>query len=511
MARSPAQHVRSALDAFWSGEALAALHRARDASDDGVPPSRSHGHWLVSEAASDALAEAAETGELTSKRAEALRAQVRAVQHALAVLPATAALRTALARARLASDEALDLPAAIARIARADDDQRRAGSAREIEHTLRPIALDYVAAHARAETPLLAAAGAVAGSAAAPAAARPSGLLIVSAFSPEALALDRPRDLPAVSWSEIATGFLAQTDAAADDAVRYCLRKLKLAKVNDWHALLRGLRAPELDSTSGARQRWLRASAWLRGLGFERELNARMRAETLQDGVLPFATTLALDVPRDLRVAQIAIDYGVISDVFASEAVARALGLALTAPALPSEHRWPIGATTAGAFGALALQLWGEREHLERVHHLTSAAAERAGRLAGTIALLWARACTAVALVDAAAAPGAQRRSEALAVALGRALCCEVPPGVAGLLGGNRVLARERALEALSALALHVALRERGDADWYRNPRSAEHLRSLAARGNALPPEAACQELGVGLDAAARRGIELVT
>ena len=71
-------------------------------------------------------------------------------------------------------------------------------------------------------------------------------------------------------------------------------------------------------------------------LGFERELSARVRAESAGDGALPFAETIALAVPRDVRVAQIAIDYGVISDVFAGEAVARALGLALTAPALPA-------------------------------------------------------------------------------------------------------------------------------------------------------------------------------
>jgi hypothetical protein len=64
------------------------------------------------------------------------------------------------------------------------------------------------------------------------------------------------------------------------------------------------------------------------------------------------------------------------------------------------------------------------------------------------------------------------------------------------------VFARDRALEALAALALHVALRERGDADWFRNPRSAEQLRvARAARsrrrlsgGLRLGPPRACDQ-----------------
>jgi hypothetical protein len=60
-------------------------------------------------------------------------------------------------------------------------------------------------------------------------------------------------------------------------------------------------------------------------------------------------------------------------------------------------------------------------------------------------------------------------------------------------------------------LALHVALRERCDHDWYRNPQSEELLRSACGRGNLLSPEALCEELGAPLARAAKRGVELVT
>jgi hypothetical protein len=58
---------------------------------------------------------------------------------------------------------------------------------------------------------------------------------------------------------------------------------------------------------------------------------------------------------------------------------------------------------------------------------------------------------------------------------------------------------------------MHVGLRERFDADWYRNPRSAELLRAACARGNSVPPEAVCGEFFAPLATAAARAVELVT
>jgi hypothetical protein len=236
-----------------------------------------------------------------------------------------------------------------------------------------------------------------------------------------------------------------------------------------------------------------------------------MRAEPNRSGALPIATVLMLAVPRDLRVAQINIDYGVASDVLAAEGVGRALGLSLVHSALPPELRWPLGAGVAGALGGLALQLWGDRDHLARVQGMSSAEAERVGRLASTLSLLQARAWTAIALTELTKTDEAQARLEAFAGSLGRALCCDLPPGVAGLLGANRVHARCRAQEVLAGLALHGALRNRFDADYYRNPRSAELLRSLCEQGNALSIEGLCGELATSLSVAAARAMELVS
>jgi hypothetical protein len=503
--------LRAALEEFLSGEEAARAQRLRDPSEDLEPRGRERGRWLASEAAREALEEAFESHALDEEEALWLRRQVEAVRHRLAVLAADARLRAALVRATLASGEPLDLPARLARLSCADDGRRRADGARELEHALRPIALEHVTAHTRAELPLRVARPVQAAAGGPAPSTRPGGLLIASAFSVESMSEPAPRDLPEEPWLASAAAFLGQTDAAAEDAVRHCVRASHPGKLVDWHLLLRGLRAPELDSTSGRKQRWQRAAAWLRGLGFERELQTRMRAEVDRGGALPVAQTIALAVPRDVRIAQIAIDYGVVSDVLACQGVGHALGLALRFAALPPELRWPEGASVEGAFGGLALQLWGERGHLVRVQGMSTAEAERVGRLSGTVALLWARAWVAIALASAGDADHAQAQLEALAVALGRALCCDLPPGIAGVLGANRVLARDRAQELLAGLALHGVLRERFDADWFRNPRSAELLRNACERGNALSAEGWCVELSTSLANAAARGVELVT
>ncbi|HMI94842.1 MAG TPA: hypothetical protein VK509_25890, partial [Polyangiales bacterium] len=440
-----------------------------------------------------------------------------AVRVALRAWPAAARLRARLATASVASGDSLRLSENLARVAGADDAQRRASAAREMEHALRPIALDHVAAFAQAEEPLLVArAPAVRapepGEPPPPPAPRAGGLLIVSLFAPDVIREHAPRDLPQLAELDSAARFLAGTDAAAQDAVERAVRGLGRHKPLPWHVLLRALRAPELDSESGRQQRWRRAASFLRTLGFDRELDARIRAEPDRGAALPFTTLVTLAPPRDVRTAQSPIDYGIASDVLAAEGVARALGLSLAHPALPPELRWPteLDPHPAGALGALALAVWGERTHLTRVHGLPAAAAERVGRAAGTFALLFARAQCALAIAPLADADGAQARLEALAESLGRALCCDVPLGVAGVLGADRMTARARALELLAGLALFTALRELCDEDWYRNPRSGELLRAGCARGHGTTPQAWCAELGTTLDAAVLQGEALV-
>jgi hypothetical protein len=509
-----AHALRSALQEYLVGEGAARLRKLRDPQDGGRNESRGRGLWLLSESAQQALQDARGNGELTDEEAHWLARHIIVARHSLEAHDADAQTREALRQASLGSGIDLDLPQLLARMASTNDESRRASSARELDAALQPIALLHVRAHAHAEAHLLVQrksptdAASTASQSAEPVA--PSRFLIVSPTSPEVLSAGK-RDFPEATWMPAAAAFLAETDAAADDAVRFSVRGLRSGNLIDWPVLLRGLRAPDLDSPSGARDRWRRAAAWLNILGFERELNARVRAEPARDAASPLPVSVLLDVPRDARVAQSAIDYGVASDLFAAEGVARALGNALVLPGMPVELRWPVGANPAGVLGALAQQLWGERPHLRRVQGMTESEAERVGRVAGTIALLSARVWTALSLVSLDADETLGARGEAMAAALSRALCCEVTPAVAGLLGANRVLCRVRAQHALGGLALHVALRERCDDDWYRNAESADFLRNGCGRGNLLSPAAWLEELGGSLLAAGRRGVELVT
>jgi hypothetical protein len=506
-----ARRLRVALEEFHSGLERARLGRAREPDDETSRPMTQAARWLFSEDAQEAWHEALESGEVSPAEAEWLRRHLRHVRYALAVNAASRTLGRAIARLTVPSGEGLDLRTQLARLAFADDERARALSARELDHALRAPAIEHVAAHARAEQPLL---EAVKPSAAADAAEhRPvstagSGLLIVSPYSPEALG-GPALDLPAEPWLEHAAAFLAETDAAAEDAVHYCLRAFKLGKPIPWHLLLRGLRAPELDSDSGRKQRWQRASAWLRSIGFERELQRRVRAEVDHAAVLPLPVNFLLAVPLDVRVSQMPLDYGVISDACAAEGVARALGFALCLPLAPELCR-PLGSSVSGVLGALGLQVWGERTHLQRVQHMPEAAAARVGRLSATLALLSARAAVAMSTAPVVDPEHARSGMEALAEPLSRALCCEIPPSIAGLLGANRVHSRARALEALAALALYGNLRERFDLDWFRNPRSAELLRAACERGNTLGPAELCAELAAPLSAASMRALELV-
>lgn len=463
--------------------------------------------WLSSDRAGEALEEAAGSGEIDPVQRAWMERQLALVRSMPALLRADAWLRDALAGLRLPSDEAFAWPGQWARLLRVDDERARASASRELEHALRPIAQAYVVGRARADAPL---AQLETGRPAPPApAAAPLGQLIVLALDVAVTQPGAPQ-LPVEDWLPSAAEFLARTDAAAEDAVRYCLRAFKLSKPIPWHLVLRGLRAPELDSSSAAKQRGARVSAWLHMLGFASELQGRMRGEPDPAAGLPYPLCLPLAIPRDVRVAQSTLDFGVASDVLAAHGVGRALGLATCQGALPPELRWPVGASTAGVVGALGLQLWGDRLHLQRVQGLSAAAAERVGRLAGTLALLVMRLFCALAEAPRVDPDRAQESLEALAEPVGRALCCEVPPSIAGLIGSAQLTHRAQALESLAALAAHAALRERFDADWFRNPRAGELLRAACERGNLLGPEAFCTELGTALSAAGGRGIELV-
>jgi hypothetical protein len=503
--------LREAIEAFHRAQGAADLGRAREPSAD-AEPSVPAVYRLLSNEGSDALAETRERGELTADELEWLGKQREGIRRMLAWGRVDRAARARLRATETITGGTLSLGEELSRIALTGDLRSREESCRALELVLRPLAETRASAQLRVESLDYVD---IARASAEEQAAQPkpaSSLLIVSMFEADALSPPR-RDLPELPWLAHARAFLEQTDAAADDAVRFLVRNVHARSSTGaipWHTLIGALRAYELDSEIGHQQRWLRTAAWLRGLGFEEAMSARLRAEPEHATELPIARVINLDVPRDVRLAQTPRNFGVVSDVCAAQAVARGLALALCHVALPAELRYPIGASTSGAIGMLGMLAWTDRTQLTRIQGMTATQADRIGRIGRSTVLLWARLAASLSLVPASEPERPEARLELACEAAGRALCVRIEPGIAGVLAPDRVSARVQAQEALAGLAVATAFRERLDADWFRNPRTGDLLNSLAQRGNRLSPEGLCSELGRTLGDASARAIELV-
>lgn len=505
--------LREAIEAFHRGEAAAELARARDPNEDFEPRSAGHALRLLSNEGSEALAEVRESGELPADESEWLGRQRAAVRVLLARARTERAARARLGQIETTTGGTLILGEEVSRIALTADLRSREETCRALEVVLRPLAEARAIAHLRLEGASYVELPREEKKDDAPKPAPVSSFLIVSAFDADVLTPPR-RDLAQHEWLKHAATFLEQTDAAADDAVRFLVRNVHARSSTGaipWHTLSGALRAYELDSEMGKRQRWLRVAAWLRKQGFEEAMGVRLRAETDEATALPLARALPLEVPRDIRLAQTPRDFGVLSDLSAAEAVTRALALSLTHVALPPELRYPIGANVPGVLGMIGALAWVDREQLVRVQGLTALQAERIARISSTALLLWVRLCVSLALMPASEPDQPEARLELLCEAMGRALCVRVEPGIAGVLAPDRLRARTYALEALTGLAAATAFRERLDSDWYRNPRTGDLLRGLAQRGNRLTPEGLCAELDRTTADAAQRAIELVS
>jgi hypothetical protein len=328
-----------------------------------------------------------------------------------------------------------------------------------------------------------------------PATTTPSGIQLPETAAPPSVA-DR------------ASEFLASTDDATREMTRWLVRPAAQSGTIPWYLLLRALRAPELDGLAKPARRLARVANGLRGLGFERDLNARVRGEVAEVSLEPRPRVIAISVPSDIRVAQSKLSFGVMSDVYAAHGVGHGLALALTSPALPDLLRRPTGAGIADLLGMTFMQLRADPEYLRR-ENLEPLWVEKLGRHAGILVLLEVRLQAALSLV-ASQPLGHKEWSQQLTAAVERALGVEVPPGLV-TLAAWATPPGSGAFEASAAgLAAHIALRERFDADWYRNPRVSEVLRGAATRGPALELSVVLDELGVSASVASRRAIELL-
>lgn len=489
---TPAEALRDAIEACHRAAAAARLQRWRDPSADDAPADAEHAEWLAREGADEARAEGLDSGEIDAEQHAWIERHAQAIARDRRLAVARRQLRADLREATLPGGEPLRLANELGALALSDDPLHRAETGRSLERAMALAARRFVHAHIaweRRDAP------------------KP-GLDFGGVYGARAVAADAP--VKKDELVEHAAAFLRDTADAAEDAVRWCVRGLGPGSPLPWHTLVRGLRARDLDAPQRARERFRHAARAFRRLGFEDDMNARMRAEVDRGGALPFATLACMQLPRDVRVAQTSADWGVVSDVCAASGVGRALGTSLALRTLPVELRWPLGACVPGAFGALASGLWADRTHLARVQGLTRPEAERVARVAGAFVLLTARFWTAVATSRAADNIDVDQRMELLAGALREALRCDVPPALAGLLAADLTAARDRAHEALAGLALAAGLRERFDEDWFMNHRVQEPLRGAGQRGNTLSLDQWCEENQVVLSSAAPRAVELV-
>jgi hypothetical protein len=224
-------------------------------------------------------------------------------------------------------------------------------------------------------------------------------------------------------------------------------------------------------------------------------LAAHGRAASTHGGLLPFGRVVPVSCPSDVRVCTAALEYGMLSELAAADAIGRAVAYAHASPALPASLRHPVAGSVARAIGALSALRLCHPAFLRAARGVSLREADELSRLFATSVLAEARLCAASVLardlhgdarLERAAELAERALSRPLPPAVGAALVTRIAPGAAF---------RARA----HSFAIVFALRERFDEDWFRNPRASEPLLGAAARAGELSIEALAQELGADL------------
>jgi hypothetical protein len=474
------------VDSWRAEEAHARTQRWADAPDaaSAADVSARHG-WLRGAEVRELLAQLISAGAVSPDEGGALAAHLaRAVaEHALA--PARIALRALAASVVDVNRDAVPIARVVEDVATEPDARRRTVLARSL------------AAIAESQLPMLLDARALADEMGARALV---GLPARPDAGPDAAAL-----------LVEANGLLDATDDAARELVAAAVRTSGITPSGsdlEWHDLLAAARARSLDGHFPRAGRFRRFGALLAPLGLDRELGAHVRVTGTHGGLDPRAHLAVLSAPRDVRIAGPTFEHGLHSELTSIDATGRALALALSAPALPMALARPLDASVARTFGALLVQLHADRVFLRQARGVSGRELDHLARAAALQVLLELRV-TAAALI-ARRATGVDRlpiAADALRRALGGA---HVPSALAALLVHTPAALAARFRARRGALALHVALREHADEDWFRNPRASEPLRAMASRGGGLTIEAALAELGGSAERAKGRMGELI-
>ncbi|MBX3272612.1 MAG: hypothetical protein KF729_20295 [Sandaracinaceae bacterium] len=301
-----------------------------------------------------------------------------------------------------------------------------------------------------------------------------------------------------------ADALLAATDGAWQELLARVAHAARVP-TDDIADLLHALRAPAWDDLVPRRTRPRRVLATLGDLSFGDALARGARAEPSGDTLR--AAVVVVEPSRDVRLAA-GVELGLASERDYAAALVRAGAHLTQHPALAAVTRRSAEESIPRALGALAAHLYADPRFVARAFPSLSAKERRAA----------GEHCLAVELfelrTDAAAhlaRPHAERRAfpEVARELLRRALGVDASASFAAVLAGDE-RARDRLDAARHAGPLAVALRERYDEDFFRNPRAAEPLRHAASRGATLGARAWADELGATPDALPSRLAELL-
>ena len=311
-------------------------------------------------------------------------------------------------------------------------------------------------------------------------------------------------DEPALA--DVIDAFLAATDDATHEALARSQHALGTgatrASVPDrLAAFARTLRASALDALFSPERRMLRLGRALAPLGADATVASRLRVETSTE-LRAHGRLRLLSPPTRVVLGVAQPELGLASELAAIELFGRGMAYARCSPALGEEHRAVPDAHVPGLVGALLVMVLGEPLFLSRVLGLEARAAAAAAAVATYLGLVRARLDGARAQVRLGGVDVGGEEAHAL-VRRCLALPSELP---LGMLLASASPSPELALYARSralAPAVFLALRERFDEDFYRNPRAGEVLGGAMARGARLTRAAWCAELGASGDPAA--------
>lgn len=283
-----------------------------------------------------------------------------------------------------------------------------------------------------------------------------------------------------------ATEFLRATRDARDHA-----REI-LGAPKDHRALFAAL----ADRAAGKRvwSQHRRIADVVEALGLGPGLSANVRVEP---GPRGFRPRLIQHRPRRFVLGTPGTDLGLVSWMLLGQSVGRAAAVA-NVSMLPPAFSWQATASVPRTFGRMVASVVVTPEVLARAVGLGQAEASEHARRATAWALLESRMAAAVAM------------GGDLPTRLEEAFGVSVPASLARLLLGTPSGGGVRARAAMMAPLIGLALRDRYDEDWWRNPRAAEPVRAACALGGRLSAEAWARELDAepSADAIGRAGGE---